>query len=214
MTEDEHRQLDAEVAACAAAHQRLHASLQSSANDGLDPLRPSLLPDWTVGHVLTHIARNADGLRNMIEGANLGEQRPMYPSQESRNAHIDAGATRPLDVLIDDVRRSSWAVESAWAALTQVGWEGAGITRAGATPVRVLPLFRWREVEVHHADLGLSEYSAADWSPALIAADLPLRLADRGAELPPEVVAAQPWQQLAWLYGRASGLTTPTPQWL
>jgi maleylpyruvate isomerase len=29
---------------------------------------PSLLPGWTRGHVLTHIARNADGMVNLPRG--------------------------------------------------------------------------------------------------------------------------------------------------
>src|SRR3954462_14673049 len=37
--------------------------------------RPSRLPRWTRGHVVTHLARNADGNRNMIEGVLAGEHR-------------------------------------------------------------------------------------------------------------------------------------------
>ena len=51
---------------------------------------PSLLPGWSRGHVLTHIARNADGLGNLLRWARTGTETPMYTSAESRSADIDA----------------------------------------------------------------------------------------------------------------------------
>src|ERR1700761_6207748 len=56
--------------------------------------QPSLLPGWTRGHVLSHVARNADGLRNLLIWAQTGTQTPMYPSAEARVAGIEAGAER------------------------------------------------------------------------------------------------------------------------
>ena len=87
----------------------------SSLMRALDPRAPSLLPGWSIGHVLTHLARNADGMRNMIEGAVLGEERLMYPSAEHRDADIEAGSSRTATELVDDVRRCAWALESAWS---------------------------------------------------------------------------------------------------
>src|SRR5437867_2834331 len=40
----------------------------------------SRLPGWTRGHVLAHLARNADALVNVLEG------RPMYVSGNARDA--------------------------------------------------------------------------------------------------------------------------------
>jgi hypothetical protein len=40
--------------------------------------------------------------------------------------------------------------------------------RAGDCPVNVVPLRRWREVELHHADLGLG-FGYADLSSAYVA---------------------------------------------
>ena len=50
---------------------------------------PSLLPGWTRAHVLTHLARNADGLAVLAHNARTGEDRPMYPDDltDSR-AHL------------------------------------------------------------------------------------------------------------------------------
>jgi maleylpyruvate isomerase len=36
--------------------------------DDDDVRRPSLLPNWTVGHVLTHIARNGDSVVRRLNG--------------------------------------------------------------------------------------------------------------------------------------------------
>ncbi|HSN07046.1 MAG TPA: maleylpyruvate isomerase family mycothiol-dependent enzyme, partial [Candidatus Angelobacter sp.] len=56
--------------------------------------RPSLLPDWSVGHVLTHVARNADGMVRLVDWALTGVPQPMYDSLDARNADIEAGAGR------------------------------------------------------------------------------------------------------------------------
>jgi maleylpyruvate isomerase len=37
---------------------------------------PSLLPGWTIGHVLTHMSRHADGHVRRLEGALRGEDVP------------------------------------------------------------------------------------------------------------------------------------------
>jgi len=56
---------------------------------------PSLLPGWSRGHVLTHLARNADGLRNLLIWARTGVVTPQYPSGQARDAAIEPGAGRP-----------------------------------------------------------------------------------------------------------------------
>jgi maleylpyruvate isomerase len=205
---DPSRALDDQVAGCAAAHQRLLNDLDSLLeSSSLDPTAPSLLPDWTVGHVLTHLARN---------GAAAGEERLMYPSAEARHNDINTGATRSAQELIDDLRKAIWAVESSWAQLSGDAWKGFGLARTGRIAVIELPFLRWREVEIHQADLGLN-FVATDWSPAYIATDLPRRLAVwtlEGNVLPDEVAKAASWQQLAWLFGRPSGLATAAPKWV
>lgn len=215
-TSDPSRKLDDEVAGCASAHQRLLAMLDAAIeSSSLDPTKPSLLPSWSRGHVLTHLARNADAIKNMLEGAAAGEERLMYPSQDERDAAIEAGSTRDAPSLVDDLRKACWGVESAWARMNADAWQGHGITRIGRLPVTQLPAMRWREVEVHTADLGMW-IGPKDWSPAFVAQDLAFHLSDwvaNGNELPGDVASAEPWQQLAWLMGRESGLASPAPQW-
>ena len=62
---------------------------------GASPSVPSLLPGWTRGHVLTHIARNADSFVRVLEAARQGEVVTQYEGGVAgRNAAIEAGATR------------------------------------------------------------------------------------------------------------------------
>jgi len=67
---------------------------------------PSLLPGWSRGHVLTHLARQADALLNHYTWVRTGVETPAYASQETRAADIEAGAGRPLAEQLDDLRSS------------------------------------------------------------------------------------------------------------
>ncbi|MEU9922829.1 maleylpyruvate isomerase family mycothiol-dependent enzyme [Streptomyces griseoluteus] len=108
---------------------------------------PSRLPGWTRGHVLAHIARNADALVNVLEG------RPMYVSAETRDADIERDAPRPLETHLTDVRDS--AARFAAAGSAPGDWHRLVELRNGITDVAArLPFRRWTEIELHHVDLG------------------------------------------------------------
>jgi maleylpyruvate isomerase len=188
---------------------------------------PSLLPGWTVGHVLTHLARNADSHVRMFEAAGRGQVADQYPGGQSQRAsEIEAGAGRRAADLAEDVRETSRRLEAAWDAASDDTWKTAiGRLMQGPLPVSDLPFGRWREVEVHHADLGLG-YSWADWPDSFADAELaraiaglPERLPDGvgltlvatdagqrwvvGQDAPsPSVVTADRRRLLAWLLGR------------
>src|SRR3989440_2917893 len=133
----------------------------AAALDG-DPAAPSPLPGWTRGHVLTHVARNADGLTNLLTWARSGVVTPQYASLDKRNADIEAGAARPLDALVADVRSSAERFADAAAALDAASWAFLLDLPRGPQPAALLPWRRLREVEVHHVDLAAG-YTAADW---------------------------------------------------
>ena len=62
----------------------------------LDVTRPSELPDWTVGHVLTHLARNADSFSWILRSASEEKIVPQYPDGAAgRSRDIAEGALRP-----------------------------------------------------------------------------------------------------------------------
>ncbi|GGR04237.1 maleylpyruvate isomerase [Streptomyces griseomycini] len=108
----------------------------------------SRLPGWTRGHVLTHLARNADALVNVLAG------RPMYASGEARDADIEQGAPRALDAQLADVRESAERFRRAGAA--PADWSRTVELRNGVTDRAAgVPFRRWAEVELHHVDLGI-----------------------------------------------------------
>ncbi|MFE7567787.1 maleylpyruvate isomerase family mycothiol-dependent enzyme [Streptomyces sp. NPDC057539] len=109
---------------------------------------PSRLPGWSRGHVLAHLARNADALVNVFEG------RPMYRDAETRDADIERDATRPLDVQLADVRNTAEAFQHSAAA--PADWTRVVTMRNGVTDVAArLPFRRLIEIELHHVDLGI-----------------------------------------------------------
>jgi maleylpyruvate isomerase len=126
-----------------------------------DVTAPSLLPGWTKGHVLTHIARHADAFANLLSWARTGVENPAYASPQARAEGIEAGAARPLDEQIDDIRTSHERLADAAAAMTGEAWTFFIPTRKQTAAT--LPWARLREVEVHHVDLGAG-YTPEDWS--------------------------------------------------
>jgi maleylpyruvate isomerase len=224
VNEEISRSLDA----IAEATQRLFTTV-----DSLNDARvrePSRLPGWTRGHVLNHIARNADGLVNLLRWAASGTRTPMYASARAREAGIESGAGRPLAALAADVRDSAARFAGEAAKLSDGAWtvrvEGL---KGGPFPARGILTRRICEVEIHHVDLGAG-YSPAQWLPYFVAEALPrtaewfsgrqdapaCRLVPReGGEqftIGPAVPPAPPCEVrgpgaalLAWLTGRGTG---------
>jgi len=163
----------------AAASERLLAT--ATALSDAQAREPSLLPGWTRGHVLTHIARNADGMVNLLSWARTGTETPMYASAESRNADIEAGAGRRAADLAADLRESAARFAAAAAVMPGDAWaarvralRGPGFPALGVLDRRL------SEVEIH-------------------------RIGPAGTADPPVVVHGQPAELLAWLLGRDGG---------
>jgi maleylpyruvate isomerase len=160
-----------------AAHERLHATVRLI--DDRTARSPSRLPGWTVGHVVTHLARNADSVVRRIRGAMDGSPVPQYAGGAAgRAAEIEAGAGRPAAELIADLIGADEAVDRLLAGVPAEIWDRA-IPGAKGTEARAdrIVYSRWREVEVHHVDLGLG-YQPADWPAALVDLMLPGLLDD------------------------------------
>ena len=172
---------------------------------------PSRLPGWTVGHCLTHIARNADGIAKLVIWAVTDVRTPMYPSMESRDAEIDQGAGRSAAALREDVAASASRLSTAMTELAQA--DSAALERLvifGApppstppnTPASQLGFARWREVTIHHADLGLPDFGYADFDDEFVARTLAF-IEDRSG---PVNVSGPAVDLLTWRLGRG----TPT----
>jgi maleylpyruvate isomerase len=133
---------------------------------------PSLCPPWTRGHVLTHLARNADGLRNVAHSAVTGELVPMYLSAAARDADVEAGAGRSARELADDVESSAARLD---AELRRVPDDAVDLeVPSGRGPtIRVgnVPWVRLREVVYHHVDLDAG-YGFADAPEEVVVAGL------------------------------------------
>ncbi|MFJ9705594.1 maleylpyruvate isomerase family mycothiol-dependent enzyme [Streptomyces sp. NPDC101234] len=187
--------------------------------DNASVARPSRLPGWTVGHILAHLARNADALTNVLDG------RPMYVSGEARDADIERDAPRPLDVQTADLR----ACDARFRALgaEPADWTRTVELRNGVTDSAAqVPFRRWAEVELHHVDLGIG-YELEDLPQEftereidfladrfLAHPDVPAtRITDgtrawhtgRKAAEAEVTVTGQPADLLGWLAGRRDG---------
>ena len=78
-----------------------------------DLRQQSLLPGWTRAHVLAHLARGADAMRNLLIGARSGQDRPAYVSGEARDADIATGAGLKAKELVADLAGSLAAARRA-----------------------------------------------------------------------------------------------------
>ncbi|MFF5443765.1 maleylpyruvate isomerase family mycothiol-dependent enzyme [Streptomyces sp. NPDC012888] len=186
---------------------------------------PSRLPGWSRGHVLAHLARNADALVNVFEG------RPMYESAAARESDIERDSGRPLQEQLADLRHSAAAFDAVCER--PADWSRTVELRNGVKDSAArIPFRRLVEVELHHVDLGIG-YELEDLPAAFTAREVEF-LADRWAglpEVPPTALVASDggtWrtgsagepqvtvtgtaaQLLAWLSGRAdkgASLTT------
>ena len=130
---------------------------------------PSLLPGWTRAHVVAHVARNADAMRNLLVGVRTGQDRPAYPSAAAREAGIEDGAGLRASELMSDLAGSAMALRTVARQLPDEGWlVPVRILDSDPFPAGQLLTRRLVEVELHHCDLGAG-YGPADW-PAVFAA--------------------------------------------
>jgi maleylpyruvate isomerase len=131
----------------------------------------SLLPGWTRGHVLTHLARNADGGARLLGWARTGVPSFEYASVALRAAAIEQGAGRPAAALIADVMRTAGAFFAAAEAMPAAAWQRrVRWTTGQETEAARIVASRLGEVLIHHVDLDIG-YRPADW-PAAFTADV------------------------------------------
>jgi maleylpyruvate isomerase len=189
---------DQAIELCKASHQRFLATAEKLTDETAK--RPSLLPGWTVGYVLTHVARNADGHARRLEGALEGREVARYPGgPKQREDEIEKGATRPAAELKKDVAGSIERLEAVWDRSVAAGWPNSNLLAGDKFSTSGSPVRRLREVEVHHVDLNLG-YTPADWPDEYLQWELP-RALDGLAERIEQPDHAK--RLLAWLIGRA-----------
>jgi maleylpyruvate isomerase len=197
MTADLEAASDWAVALCLAAHERLRVRIENLSEDVMR-IR-SRLPDWSVGHVLTHLARNADAHARRLDGALRGQDVPKYAGgAEQRSAEIDGGARRPAGAIIADLVESQTRLNRLFAACSEAGWPNQHFGGTAAYGPHACPAHRLREVEMHHVDLGLG-YEPRDWPSEYVAWELPILLETLPHRLREDTARRE---LLAWLAGR------------
>jgi maleylpyruvate isomerase len=191
--------------------------------------------------VLSHLARNADGLRNLVEWARTGVESPMYASSDERAEGIDAGAERPLDEHLADL--SSAAERFRDAAVTLPADRRAVMVRGASgreLPAHEVLWLRVRETWLHAVDIdagfvldGVPDDIArclvldlCGWHAARGVPSMSLELGDGvpvelGIGDPTTVVSGSPQAVAGWLTGRSGpeALTATAgfpelPRWL
>jgi len=185
---------DADIHDCVEAHRALLASLASLTND--DFRSPSLLPRYSRGHVVTHLANKARAHVWVFGGPPAGETRQLHPDGYDADRAADAGASRSAAELRADLTQSFDLLEAAWEGLDDALWEQQAIMTAGPRTMTEIVRHHMRNVEVHHVDLDIG-YRPADWPASFVEAELPKRL----RALPHRTDHAE---LLAWLLGRSS----------
>ncbi len=200
----------------------------------------SLLPGWTRGHVITHVARNADGVARLAGWARTGVEEAMYGERHPRNQDIEAGARRSLEEQEADVREASRRLAAAFAGLSGAAWSARVRTPHQEVSASFLPWMRAREVWLHALDLdvGATYRDLPDGFAARLLEELvhdlsnrpgmPALSIDTGAgvmEVPgagsPIRVTGPPAAVACWLSGRPGPVARPDraplpplPAWL
>ncbi|MEE1819075.1 maleylpyruvate isomerase family mycothiol-dependent enzyme [Streptomyces sp. SP18ES09] len=196
----------------ASVHQATDRLLAAASSwDNAATAEPSRLPGWTRGHVLAHVARNADALVNVLQG------RPMYADAATRDADIERDAVRPLDVQIADLRESGDRFRAVGAE--PADWSRTVELRNGVTDsASRIPFRRWAEVALHHVDLGAG-YELEDLPDEFVLREIDF-LAERFAghpDVPSTAVRADDgrvWTTGGGAEGAPVGVSGPAPELL
>jgi maleylpyruvate isomerase len=120
-----------------------------------DPAAASLCEGWSRGHVLSHVARNAEAIGRLATWATTGTEAAMYPGGAAgREADIEAGAGRPVAELVEDLATTADDLAPRLDGL-RGPWATDQVEMRGGLKVSpgLLPFLRLREVVFHHVDL-------------------------------------------------------------
>lgn len=191
---------------------------------------PSLLPGWSRGHVIAHVALNGEAYRGALRSVIAGEPACMYASAEARDRDIDVLAAASADELVARCGRVAAELlplfdrlgpEHAEAVVSRLP-DGTGMTFPADQALEK----RLGEVWIHLADLGTPSFSHHDW-PAPFSSSLVATRAGRhpewafeasdtedrwGASASALVISGAVADLAWWLTGRGEGdgLTTST----
>ena len=184
---------------------------------GIDLQGEPVLDQSTGGHVLTHLAREAD---RMADELLVSVGRPIPPIDADRRWDVEQGGLRPGAVLIEDFVESSCRLKDAidgvrdWSTLDQAFSD--------------IPGRRLVQLIVHHADLHRSWESVPEQQARAALSQLPkvlpcelsdVRLVARSHQQPrvvqlnlgQTVIEGDPRLLLAWASGRDERVDASLP---
>lgn len=191
---------------------------------------PSRLPGWSRGHVLSHLARNADALVNLLTWARTGAEARMYASPTERADGIEAGAYRALPEQLADLAAAGERFTAAAAAVPPDRRSFPVLSAQGREiPASEVPWLRVREVWLHLVDLDAGHdidavppdvawtlaADVAAWMSSRTQATAELRAEGQpdtirlgqadGADEAGAVIEGSPQRIAGWLTGRIQG---------
>ena len=194
----------ARLQAVEAASDRLLATVEGLSDAGFE--EPTVLPGWSRGHVVAHLALNAEGLAAALSGLESGSRRPIYASADARDADIDALAAAAPDMVRERLRSGVVTFADAVRHVSPESWSGTvdRLPDGPSLPALVTLPMRHREVEIHHADLGAG-YAHTDWPAPFVGELLDVVTLDQAGSGPFTVEATDLGR--SWSVGEGDGPT-------
>jgi maleylpyruvate isomerase len=185
---------------------------------------PSVLPGWTVAHVISHVASNATGITRAVRAAMADDPNPwVYESNAARDVEIDERAAWPVAELR---RLNAASTDDLRAAFTECPPDKLDVLLPRAAdagpPWSVADWIgaRWREVEIHHTDLGVG-FTHVDWTDEFVDYLQTVAVYDRETEIAVtlrtpagdthvggggQVISGEQRDLVWWLIGRGGGV--------
>lgn len=123
----------------------------------------SVLPGWSRGHVVTHVARAVDVYRWLLAVARTGVEPGTRAGSEDLARAVRHGAGRPAVELAADLHTGLGCLTEDAASMPTEAWDTLVTALAGWRHPAWYTLYRcWRELETHHVDLDIG-YRTTDW---------------------------------------------------
>ena len=202
------RQLDACVEGCAATHQQLLEVVDALDDAGFSA--PSLLPGWSRGTLVGHLALNARSHVHLFECASRGETGEQYPGGKgARERGSEEASHWSRETAVKELRAAVYALEGAWAGAAHDTWLGTATLASGSVvSMHELPFLRWRESVVHLTDLDVG-HGWDTWPSLYVRLELERQKMAWAAshamgltQLPKAALQLPENQRLAWLLQR------------
>jgi maleylpyruvate isomerase len=156
---------------------------------------PSLLPGWTRGYVLAHLARGADLMRNLLASVRTGQYGVASGDLADAAAATERAAGLRAADLAAGLADAAMSLRAVIQRLPDDNWH-VPLTVPGLAPfpAREVLTRRLTEVELHHCDLATG-YGPPSWSASFTDMELPEPLStQRRDRLERGFVAAGPRQ--------------------